>query len=97
VALPADLAFEFEVSNTGADPARLAVDYIVHYMKANGSQSEKVFKLAALTLPPGETRTVAKHLAFRQMTTRVHHPGAHALELQINGVRYAHTEFVVET
>jgi hypothetical protein len=31
------------------------------------------------------------------MTTRVHHAGNHGLELQINGVRYAHTEFVVET
>jgi 3-methyladenine DNA glycosylase AlkC len=97
VALPADLAFEFEISNTGSDPARLAVDYIVHYMKANGSQSQKVFKLAALTLPPGETRTVSKRHAFRQMTTRVHHPGNHALELQINGVRYTHTRFLVET
>jgi 3-methyladenine DNA glycosylase AlkC len=96
VALPADLAFEFEISNTGVDPARLAVDYIVHYMKANGSQTEKVFKLAALTLNPGETRTVSKRHAFRQMTTRVHHPGSHALELQINGVRYAHTQFLVE-
>ncbi|WP_104175003.1 DNA alkylation repair protein [Arthrobacter sp. Y81] len=97
VELPADLAFEFEISNTGSDPARLAVDYIVHYMKANGSQSEKVFKLAALTLHPGETRTVSKRHAFRQMTTRVHHAGSHGLELQINGVRYAHTQFLVET
>ncbi|WLQ07369.1 DNA alkylation repair protein [Arthrobacter oryzae] len=96
VTLPADLGFEFEISNTGAGPARLAVDYVVHYMKANGSQSEKVFKLAALTLDPGETRTMTKRHAFRQMTTRVHHPGSHALELQINGVRYAPTEFVVE-
>jgi hypothetical protein len=40
---------------------------------------------------------MAKRHAFRQMTTRVHHPGAHALELQINGIRYSHTEFVVET
>jgi 3-methyladenine DNA glycosylase AlkC len=97
VALPADLAFEFEISNTGAEPARLAVDYIVHYMKANGTQSEKVFKLAALTLGPGETKAVSKRHAFRQMTTRVHHAGQHALELQINGVRYAHTEFLVQT
>jgi 3-methyladenine DNA glycosylase AlkC len=97
VELPADLSFDFEISNTGAEPARLAVDYIVHYMKANGTQSEKVFKLAALTLPPGETRKVSKRHAFRQMTTRVHHPGAHALELQINGVRYAYAEFLVET
>ena len=97
VTLPSDLAFEFEISNTGSDPARLAVDYVVHYMKANGSQSEKVFKLAALTLHPGETRTVSKRHAFRQMTTRVHHAGSHGLELQINGVRYSHTGFVVET
>lgn len=96
VTLPADLGFEFEISNTGAGPARLAVDYAVHYVKANGSQSEKVFKLAALTLDPGETRTVSKRHAFRQMTTRVHHPGTHALELQINGIRYAPTEFLVE-
>ena len=31
------------------------------------------------------------------MTTRRHHPGAHLLELQVNGVRYAPTEFFVRT
>lgn len=96
VELPSDLAFEFEISNEGPAPARLAVDYVVHYMKANGSQSEKVFKLAAITLDPLETRLVAKRHAFRQMTTRVHHAGRHGLELQINGVRYGYTEFLVE-
>ncbi len=95
VALPGELAFDFEIANTGAADARLAVDYVVHYVKANGTQSAKVFKIAALTLGAGETRTVSKRHAFRQMTTRVHHPGMHALELQINGVRHGHTEFEV--
>lgn len=97
VVLPAELGFEFEVSNAGEAPAKLAVDYVVHYVKANGTHSEKVFKLAAMTLAPGETKVLAKRHAFRQMTTRVHHPGMHALELQINGIRHARTEFTVET
>ncbi|WP_307481915.1 DNA alkylation repair protein [Pseudarthrobacter sulfonivorans] len=97
VAMPEDLGFEFEISNTGAADARLAVDYAVHYVKANGSQSVKVFKLTALTLAAGETRTLAKRHAFKPMTTRVHHPGLHALEVQVNGVRHGHTEFEVRT
>ena len=96
VAMPGGLEFEFKVSNTGADEVRLAVDYAVHYRKANGSQSVKVFKLTALTLAAGESRTITKRHAFRQMTTRVHHPGMHALELQINGVRHGRAEFRVD-
>lgn len=97
VAMPEDLGFEFEISNTGPDEARLAVDYAVHYRKANGSQSVKVFKLTALTLAAGETRTLVKRHTFRPMTTRVHHPGMHALELQVNGVRHGRAEFRVDT
>jgi 3-methyladenine DNA glycosylase AlkC len=97
VAMPEDLGFEFEISNTGTAVARLAVDYAVHYRKANGSQSVKIFKLTALTLAAGETRTVAKRHAFKPMTTRVHHSGLHALELQVNGIRHSHTEFEVRT
>jgi 3-methyladenine DNA glycosylase AlkC len=97
VAMPEDLGFEFEISNTGPADAQLAVDYAVHYRKANGSQSVKIFKLTALTLAAGETKTLAKRHAFKPMTTRVHHPGLHALELQVNGVRHGHTEFEVRT
>jgi 3-methyladenine DNA glycosylase AlkC len=97
VAMPDDLRFEFELSNTGPEDARLAVDYAVHYLKANGSQSVKVFKLAALTLAAGETRTLVKRHAFRPMTTRVHHPGVHALEVQVNGIRQGRVDFRVDT
>ncbi len=95
VAMSEDLGFEFEISNTGTADAHLVVDYAVHYRKANGSQSVKVFKLKAVRLAAGETRTLAKRHAFKPMTTRVHHAGLHALELQINGVRHGHTEFEV--
>lgn len=94
--VPGELTFAFEISNTGSQDVRLAVDYLVHYRKANGSQSAKVFKIATLTLAPGESRSISKRHAFRQMTTRVHHPGLHALELQINGAAHGRAEFVLE-
>ncbi|AOT02450.1 DNA alkylation repair protein [Arthrobacter sp. U41] len=97
VELPGELAFDFEVSNIGPAEARLAVDYVVHYAKANGTLAEKVFKIGTSVLGPGEARTFSKRHAFRQMTTRRHHPGAHVLELQVNGVRYVPTEFLVRT
>lgn len=97
VDLPGELGFEFEITNNGPAEARLAVDYAVHYAKANGTLAEKVFKLGTPVLGPGETRTFSKRHAFRQMTTRVHYSGPHVLELQVNGVRYAATEFQVHT
>jgi 3-methyladenine DNA glycosylase AlkC len=95
--VPGELTFAFEISNIGTQDVRLAVDYLVHYRKANGSQSAKVFKISTLTLAPGESRSLSKRHAFRQMTTRVHHPGLHALELQINGAVHGRTEFMLET
>ncbi|MEE1619823.1 DNA alkylation repair protein [Zafaria sp. J156] len=95
VELPTSLEFTADLVNRGSEDARVAVDYVVHYVKANGGLSEKVFKLAVLDLGPGEEATVRKRHAFRQMTTRVHYPGTHALELQVNGERHARTEFDV--
>ena len=97
VELPGELGFDFDVANTGPDEARIAVDYVVHYAKANGVPAEKVFKLGTAVLGPGESRTFAKRHAFRQMTTRVHHPGDHALQPQVNGVRHLEARFTVVT
>lgn len=93
--MPDELRFEFDITNTGNADALLAVDYVVHYLKANGSHSGKVFKLASMTLAPGETRRLIKGHAFRPMTTRVHYAGAHALELQVNGVRHGRADFTL--
>ncbi|VXC08006.1 hypothetical protein ARTHRO9AX_210167 [Arthrobacter sp. 9AX] len=35
--LPGELRFAFEIANTGTQDVRLAVDYLVHYRKANGT------------------------------------------------------------
>ena len=97
VELPGELGFAFDVANTGPEEAGIAVDYVVHYAKANGVLAEKVFKLGTAVLGPGESRTFTKRHAFRQMTTRVHHAGDHALQPQVNGVRHPEVRFTVVT
>jgi len=93
VTATAELAFTSRVTNDGADPVRLAIDYVVHLRKKNGSLSEKVFKLGVRELVPGATAELAKRHSFRPITTRVYHPGEHAVELQVNGVRHGYVTF----
>lgn len=95
VTLPASIEIEFQVTNVGAEAAVLAVDYVVHYRKQNGSLAPKVFKLATRTVGPGETVDFRKAHALRQMTTRVHHEGGHEVEVQVNGVRHGRASFDV--
>jgi len=93
--LPGEVTISFAVTNTGDAAADLAVDYVVHYRKANGSLAPKVFKLATRTLEAGETVELTKRHALRQMTTRVHHAGRHEVEVQVNGQRHGRAGFDV--
>ena len=97
VRLPGKLTFSFLLTNTGEAAARLAVDYAVQYVKANGSTSEKVFKLATVELGPGQSRRMSRRHTFEDMTTRRHYSGMHALELQVNGERCGRLEIELLT
>ncbi|WP_329129576.1 DNA alkylation repair protein [Streptomyces sp. NBC_01476] len=92
-----ELVFTAAIRNTSAEPVVLAVDYVIHYQKANGSLAPKVFKLAKRTLAPGESVELVRRHSFRPITTRVYHPGPHALELQVNGHRFGRAGFVLHT
>ncbi|MDF3057401.1 MAG: alkylation repair protein [Rariglobus sp.] len=76
-------------------PQALMVDYIVHYPRASGISSKKVFKWKQLTLPAGEVVTLIKRQTIRDFSTRRHHPGKHRVELQINGRRLAEAVFIL--
>lgn len=71
--------------NPQARPQQVLADLRVHYVKADGSTRPKVFKLQTLNLPGGGTQPLRKRLSLRQMSTRVHHPGLHRVELVLNG------------
>ncbi|HYW51684.1 MAG TPA: DNA alkylation repair protein [Gemmatimonadaceae bacterium] len=72
--------------NSTAVVQRVVVDLRVHFVKAHGGTSVKVFKLAARDFAPGESVTLRKTVSLADLTTRRHYPGEHLVELQMNGV-----------
>jgi 3-methyladenine DNA glycosylase AlkC len=80
------VSFTATITNTGDEPARLSIDYVVHHRKADGGSTGKTFKLAVRILAPGERFAASKTHSFRVITTRRYHPGTHAIELLVNGV-----------
>ncbi|MEY9212222.1 DNA alkylation repair protein [Thermobifida halotolerans] len=93
VALGGELGFTATVTNRGTTPVAVAVDYVVHHVKANGTRTAKVFKLTTRTLEPGESCALRKVHSFRPISTRRYHSGTHAVQLQVNGRRHATAEF----
>lgn len=83
------------VINPSDDRAGALVDLRVHFVKASGATSPKVFKGAELTLDPGATATVRKTISVAQHTTRTHHPGTHRIEVQLNGITHPAGAFEV--
>ncbi|MDX2358907.1 DNA alkylation repair protein [Dietzia sp. PP-33] len=82
-----DVHFSAVLRNTGTEHARLSIDYIIEYLKANGTLSAKVFKLAQRDLAPGAEVVIDRKHSFRPLTTRRYYPGGHTLALQVNGIR----------
>lgn len=76
---------EADLHNPTPQAQRVLADLKVHYVKAHGGAAPKVFKLQTLDIPPGATVAVGKTLSLQQMTTRTHYPGAHQVELVLNG------------
>jgi len=95
VAVGQTLHLQVALCSTAGRPQRLAIDYAVHHVKANGSTAPKVFKGWVLELAPGEARRLEKRHAMKAVTTRRYYPGAHGLDLRINGVVVAEAGFTL--
>lgn len=86
-----------ELVSKAKKPLPLVIDYVIHYVKASGKASAKVFKWAEPRLAPGKPLVLTKRQTIRDFTTRQHHAGLHKVELQINGHRLAEASFQLST
>jgi 3-methyladenine DNA glycosylase AlkC len=75
----------FDVTNETAKRQRVLVDFRIHFVKANGATSPKVFKLKELELAPRATERLQKRVSLAEMTTRKHYPGKHVVDVVLNG------------
>jgi 3-methyladenine DNA glycosylase AlkC len=85
------------VTTRSETPSPVNIDLRVHFVKANGSTSPKVFKLRSLELAPGVSQRLSKLVSLKQHTTRTHHPGDHRVEALVNGVAQPLGSFVVSS
>ncbi|MEE8600732.1 DNA alkylation repair protein [Euzebya tangerina] len=72
--------------NPSDQPGAGLLDLRLHFVKADGRTSPKVFKGAEVELDPGEERTVRKRVRLNQQSTRTHYPGTHQIDALLNGV-----------
>ena len=85
VAIGGKVTLAFIVRNTARCGQHVLVDLKVHYAKAGGKSSAKVFKLKTIVLAAGEHAAFTKTLSLMDLTTRKHHAGPHRLEVLLNG------------
>ena len=95
IGLGEKITLSFAVKSTVETSQRLVIDYAIDYVKANGSTSAKVFKLKALTLPGDATVIVSRAQQIKELTTRRHYAGKHAVHILVNGERLASTSFEI--
>lgn len=91
------LKFGFELSSLKDTAQKLVIDYAVHYVKASGEQSKKVFKLKEITLLPNQVVQISKGQLFKDLTTRKHYKGKHLLEIMVNGKVFGSKAFYLDT
>lgn len=73
------------------------IDFAVHYQKANGSISAKVFKWRQVEVTARQTLILSKAIDFKPISTRKYYPGEHKVEVLINGQPVTNAKLAVET
>lgn len=89
------LFFSFVLSNDSGKVQTVRLEYRIHYVKANGKTSPKIFQISEGKFPSGEHQIMKKQ-AFTNYTTRTHFPGEHWLEIVVNGETKAEIRFWLE-
>lgn len=96
IALGNHLHFTFNAELKGKLPETLRIDYAVDFMKANGKQSRKVFRISEENPAPSRISVNKKH-PFTDFTTRKHYAGEHGLSIILNGQEVASETLLLQT
>jgi len=89
------LSFSFRLETAEKLLGRLRIEYAIDFLKANGKQHRKVFKISESDYVEPQKRVSRCH-SFRVISTRKHYPGEHALVVIVNGVVLSRLDFIVE-
>lgn len=85
VAIGGRVSIAFVVRSRSRSPQSLLVDVAVHFVKATGKTSRKVFKLKRVTLPARGHEAFRATVSLKVHTTRTPQPGVHEVDVIVNG------------
>ncbi len=86
-------ALDFAVTLRGQAGTPVLVDYVIHFQRPGGRVSPKTHKLRQTQLGKGPLVLEKRHKLKRDATTFHLVPGAHRIEIQVNGRLLAAAEF----
>ena len=95
VAIGKRVLMRFTLKSKARKPQDLLVDVAVHFVKATGRASAKVFKLERVTLPAAGKIAMETSFSLAVHTTRKPQPGRHAVEVLVNGRAFPAGSFEV--
>lgn len=88
-----DLNFKFEL-NSDELLGDLRIEYIIYYLKANGTYSKKNFMISQNSIK-SKYKEFSKKQSFKNMTTRKHYEGKHFISIVINGEEKIKKSFIL--
>ena len=87
------LTFAFEISHDLPEEVRVALNYVIHFVKANGQRRPKVFRMTDKVLEPGIRQPISKTHKFLPYKNQSFYPGEHKIEIVANGMPVASAAF----
>ena len=85
VAIGGRVVMSFALRSRSRQPQDLLVDVAVHFVKARGRATAKVFKVQRLLLPARARVNLRTSFSLAVHTTRVPRPGTHVVDVIVNG------------
>lgn len=85
--------FEFTLQTVHSE--RLRLEYWVHFVKASGGVSKKVFQIAERDFAAATKQAFKKKHRFQDFTTRKHYAGSHRIAIAVNGNKKAETQIIL--
>ena len=86
VAIGGRVTMTFVLRSTSRAAQDLLVDAAVHFVKASGNASRKVFKVKRIRLAARESAELSASFSLKVHTTRKPRPGNHRVEVMVNGM-----------
>lgn len=87
--------FSFDLSHKEKKQSALRLEYALYYMKSNGKQNKKIFKISENKFEPNKIYTFKRKISFKDLTTRKHYPGEHKIAIVVNGSSMAEINFTL--